>query len=489
MKEINPHESIRVLSFGCSANFGEGEMIAGLLQEQGYALRQNPQDGGITVLNLCTVKGDSSALKEIARVRQQEPTGKLVLTGCVTPELQQAAVRICSEPVGAVNNNATAANSSNAGAGGENIESAKSAPIQVADAKPLHGQEVAKSVPPLAIATTHALRQMPEIVRELQAGKSPVRMEKRPEAKVNLPRVSYNPVVGIVPVSNGCMDACSFCSTRLVKGKLLSYGAAEIVQEVRTLVASGHQQIWLTGQDSACWGFEFGDNLARLVKRILREVPGDYFLRIGMGNPRHTMEYLDELVEVFEDPRVFRFIHLPVQSGSSAVLSGMKRRHSVDDYLHIAQTLQKRYNDLTLSTDIIVGFPGESEEDFQQTLHVLEQTRPSICNRTRFVPRRGTLAAKMTNQIPKNTKKDRSARLTEAFKHIALQNNQEWEGWTGELLVDEQGKNGSMLGRNYAYRQIAIKAENLPPEGLKLGDRVQVKIVRGDVFYSEAELA
>ena len=144
-------------------------------------------------------------------------------------------------------------------------------------------------------------------------------------------------LVGIVNIEEGCLDACAYCSTRLVKGRLHSYPAADIVQQVKSLVNDGCIEIQLTGQDCGCYGFDTGTNLAELVQQILAEVPGNYKMRLGMGNPRHMLQYIDPLLECFKDERVYKFIHLPVQSGSENILKAMNRKHSADDYVMLAE--------------------------------------------------------------------------------------------------------------------------------------------------------
>ena len=145
-----------------------------------------------------------------------------------------------------------------------------------------------------------------------------------------------SPLVGIVNIEEGCLDACAYCSTRLVKGRLHSYPAADIIQQVKGLVGDGCTEIQLTGQDCGCYGFDTGTNLAELVQQILAEVPGNYKMRLGMGNPRHMLRYIDPLLKCFKDERVYKFIHLPVQSGSDIILKAMNRKHNVQDYIDLA---------------------------------------------------------------------------------------------------------------------------------------------------------
>lgn len=287
-----------------------------------------------------------------------------------------------------------------------------------------------------------------------------------------------SPLVGIVNIEEGCLDACAYCSTRLVKGRLHSYPAADIVQQVKSLVSDGCVEIQLTGQDCGCYGFDTGTNLAELVQQILAEVPGNYKMRLGMGNPRHMMQYLDDLLKCFEDDRVYKFIHLPVQSGSENILKAMNRKHSADDYLMLAEAFNK-FPLFTLSTDLIVGFPGETEQDFQDTLDILEKTRPTVCNITRFVARPNTPAYKMAGAVPDEVKHIRSATLAEAFQRIATENNARWVGQIETVVIEKPGyRKGTYIARNAAYRPVAITSE----KPLQPGERFTVSIAAAEPF-------
>ena len=302
--------------------------------------------------------------------------------------------------------------------------------------------------------------------------------------KLPLP-LRESPLVGIVNIEEGCLDACAYCSTRLVKGRLHSYSAADIVQQVKSLVNDGCIEIQLTGQDCGCYGFDTGTNLAELVQQILAEVPGNYKMRRGMGNPRHMLRYIDPLLKCFKDERVYKFIHLPVQSGSDSVLKAMNRKHNVQDYIDLAETFNKNFPLFTLSTDLIVGFPGESEQDFQGTLDILEKTRPTVCNITRFVARPNTPAYNMAGAVPDEIKHVRSAALAEAFQRIAAENNSRWVGVTETVTIEKQGyRKGSYIARNTAYRPVAILSET----PLQPGERFSVTITNAEPFALIASL-
>ena len=284
-----------------------------------------------------------------------------------------------------------------------------------------------------------------------------------------------SPLVGIVNIEDGCLDACAFCSTHLVKGRLKSYAPEGIIEQVKRLVADRCTEIQLSGQDCACYGFDIGTNLATLVQNILVHVPGNYKMRLGMGNPRHVCGYAGALLECFQDNRVYKFMHVPVQSGSDRILKAMKRRHTASEFRRLASEFNKRFPLATLSTDLIVGYPGETESDFRETLRLLEETRPTVCNITRFVARPGTAAARMEAdaglRIPDSVKHERSALLAEAFQKIARENNTLWVGKACDVVVEKPGhRAGTSIARNEAYRPVALVGDI--PAGTRLTARI-----------------
>ena len=294
------------------------------------------------------------------------------------------------------------------------------------------------------------------------------------------------PFVGIVNIEEGCLDACAFCSTHLVKGRLHSFAPQTIVDQVQALVDDGCLEIQLTGQDCACYGFDIGTNLAELTQRILTHVNGNYRIRLGMGNPRHVLGYQEALLDCFTDDRIYKFIHIPVQSGSENVLKAMNRRHTARDYATLAHAFTERFRKFTLSTDLIVGYPGETDADFNDTLKLLKETRPTVCNITRFVARPGTVAAHLetaSNQaVPDDIKHERSAILAEAFQQIALENNREWIGDECTVVTEKPGyRAGTTIARNEAYRPVALQGT------FPAGQTLRVRITGAEPFALLAE--
>ena len=295
-----------------------------------------------------------------------------------------------------------------------------------------------------------------------------------------------SPFTGIVNIEEGCMDACAFCSTRLVKGRLHSFTPELIVEQVGALVNDGCYEIQLTGQDCACYGFDIGTNLAELVQKILAKVPGNYKIRLGMGNPRHMSMYLEALLDCFVDERLYKFVHIPVRSGSDRVLLAMNRKHTAEDFRRLATLFNTRFPRFTLSTDLIVGFPGEAQSDFEQTLRLVEETRPTVCNITRFVARPGTPAARAeasADAVNGNIKHERSALLFDTFQKIAEENNRKWVGETCTVVTEKKGyREGTTICRNAAYRPVAI------PGNYPAGTSLRVRITGAEPFALIAEV-
>ncbi len=404
---------VHVKSYGCSANMAEGEQIKGQFE------LAEEKDADLVVLNICTVKGDKNALDEIKAVKKQYPNKKIAIAGCITPSIVQ--------PIKLIDPNATLVNTH-------------------------HIDNISTLVNTKTDALTYA---------------KPI--------KLLAPRVRSNPVVGIVPISSGCLDACAFCSTRLVKGVLFSFPPEIIVKEVEKCVQDGCKEIWITGQDTCCYGFDRGTNLARLLKMVV-EIPGDFKVRVGMGNPRHVPKYLSELVEIMKHPKIFKFLHIPVQAGNNEVLKAMRRGHTVETFLDIVNAMRKEIPEITISTDIIVGYPTETEEQFQDTLSLVEQIKPDTINIARFAPRPGTTAATMAGQIHGNVKKERSRQLTDVYRKVSAERNKQWLGWEGEVIVDEKVKDG-VSARNYAYKTIVIR-KNIP-----LGTVMKVRITEASTYF------
>jgi tRNA A37 methylthiotransferase MiaB len=207
-----------------------------------------------------------------------------------------------------------------------------------------------------------------------------------------------------------------------------------------------------------------------------------FFVRVGMMNPDTIMPVLKELIEAYKSPKLFKFLHIPVQSGNDRVLKMMGRKYTVLDFKRCSGD-EEGISELSISTDIIVGFPGESEEEFMDSMRLLEWLKPDVLNLSRFTPRPGTAAAGMEGQLKGEVTKERSERMAKLFGKILDANNRGWLGWEGEVYADERGKNESFMARNYAYKPVVIKTK----EDIR-GRFLRVKIRGTSRYYIEGKL-
>jgi MiaB-like tRNA modifying enzyme len=287
-------------------------------------------------------------------------------------------------------------------------------------------------------------------------------------SKVGIPKIRLNPTVGIVEISNGCMSECTFCQTKLAKGDLNSYRIGDIVRQVKRELADGCKEIWLSSTDNGCYGLDIGEDLSFLIDKVV-QIPEDFRIRVGMMNPMFMPRIRDNLLKSFENNKVFRFLHVPVQSGSNDVLNNMKRGHTVETFKDVVRKFRTKFGPFTISTDIIIGYPTETQENFEETITLLKETRPDIVNISRYSQRPGTVAAEMP-QIDVAEVKRRSKQVTELNNNISLENNRKWIGWKGSVLFDES-LDGQVKGRNFAYKPIFVN------EITEIGQTCTVRVV------------
>jgi len=275
--------------------------------------------------------------------------------------------------------------------------------------------------------------------------------------KPSLPVLAKSPVIDIVQIAEGCLEACSYCCTRFARGHLVSYPVEAIVCRVRTSVSSGRKEIWFTAQDTAAYCAQCRQTLPSLLRRVC-SIPGKFLIRVGMMNPGRTRRVVHPLVSAYEDDKVFKFLHLPVQSGSDRVLDTMRRRYTREMFEQIVASFRARIPRITLSTDVIVGFPGETQLDFAQTVSLIEKVRPDTLNVSRFYPRPGAEVPAQP-RVDAEATRARTRKLVELHRSIALESNERWLGWRGRALIDEAGKGQTWVCRNHAYKPIVVGSQ------------------------------
>ncbi len=421
-----------IKTFGCTANLHDSEVMAGLLKRAGYKIVDSSEKAKLIIINICTVKGEQKALNEIQSVSGTAKK-KIVIAGCIPKDF-----------VFAIN----------------------------------------KILPHASIVGTHKIKEIVSVVNDLEKNKNIVLTDLEKSMKINVPKVRKRDIIGIVPVLSGCSGKCTYCSVKLIKGELFSYPENKVIDEVNDCVKEGCKEIWITSQDNSCYGIEHSKKtkLPGLLRNVC-SVKGDFKVRVGMMNPNNVFPVLDELIDGYKNEKIFKFLHIPVQSGNDEILKKMGRQYSVRDFKKIVSAFRKQIPEITISTDVICGFPGETKQQFMDSVALIEDVKPDVLNISRFQARPGTDAAKMIGQLHGNETKKRSQLLTEVFDRISLERNKQWIGWAGKMLVDEPGKKGTktFVGRNYCYKPVVVKGT------FKLGQEVDVKIVSAEKNYLKAE--
>jgi MiaB-like tRNA modifying enzyme len=261
--------------------------------------------------------------------------------------------------------------------------------------------------------------------------------------------------IGILPIASGCVGKCTYCVTRSARGQLQSREVEAIVGRAKDLISKGAVELQVCAQDTAIYGEDIESDLGLLLSG-LSALEGDYMIRIGMMNPQNVIIRLETIISAFEHKKVFRFLHLPVQSGSDRILSRMGREYSVKEFRDILTVFRTKFPNCTVSTDIITGFPGETEEDFTLTLGLVKDIEPDIVNITRFSSRPGTLAMKMDDQIPSRIAKQRSRELTDLRFSIGRKIFQNYIDREVCALATEYRQSGTTFLRTSNYRPIVV---------------------------------
>ncbi|MDR1991936.1 MAG: tRNA (N(6)-L-threonylcarbamoyladenosine(37)-C(2))-methylthiotransferase [Nitrososphaerota archaeon] len=425
--------TVYIKNYGCASNTADGETLAGCLKQSGYTLTTNKTEADIIIYNTCAVKGPTEN-RIINDIKQTPKNKKILIAGCL-PKINYE--RLNKEvPFDGVIGPAT----------GEKI-------INIVK-HILDGQKI-------VALTTHK--------------------EKPP---LTLPKLQTNPIISIIPINFGCLGSCTYCCVVHARGHLRSYSIPEIIQRIQTDYTTGCQEFWITSQDTASYGRDIKTNLADLLCAT-NSLKGNFHIRVGMMTPNLVIPMQNRLITAFENQRLFKFLHLPVQSGDNKVLADMHRVYTPEDFQTIVEAFRAVFPDLTLSTDVIVGFPGETPEAFDNTLKLLKKTQPDITNVSKFFARPKTVAWNISDGLVDQEEiKHRSALTAELAKEISTGRNKTWLGWRGEVLVDEPGKvTNSWISRNFAYKPIVIKS----PEML-LGKTLRVEVIETLVTYLKGKI-
>src|SRR3989339_403397 len=380
-------------SYGCSANYNSTEIMKGLVKQAGLNITSNIDFADLVVINSCIVK-EPTEEKIRRKVQDLSHAGKkVILAGCMAKLRKKSFLNYDS----------------------------------------------------VYLLGTNHIKDINNLIQEIVDGTYDTEkyLDNHSEVKVNVSKISDEKYIGINQISEGCLGTCTYCITRLAKGKLFSYPSEKIIESVKNDVMSGCKEIWITSQDNASYNSE-----------ISKDISKDGLVQL-----------LEEIIKIKG-----KFLHIPIQSGSNKILKDMNRKYTREDVLKIVNKFKKEIPNIIFSTDVIVGYPGETKKDFEDTLDIVKQINPEILNRSKFWPRPQTPAEKL-KPISKDEMNKRSLELANLHLQMCKDNQKKWIGWVGKVLIDKKGFGNTYLARSPEYKLFAVQSKDKI-----LGKIVKIKV-------------
>lgn len=435
-------KTYHITTFGCQMNEHDSETIAGMLSEMGFSQAPERDGADVVVINTCSVRENADkrffgTLGQLKHIKKDNPDFTVCVCGCM---MQQQHI----------------------------IDSIKSKYPWVD-----------------VIFGTHNIHEFPRLLETVLSEKEKIIdvWENGGDIIEGLPAKRLYRHKAFVNIMYGCNNFCTYCIVPYTRGRERSRKACDILEEVRRLTEDGVREVTLLGQNVNSYMGEDGTDFSDLIYR-LNEAEGLERIRFMTSHPK---DLSDKLIQAYRDcEKLCDYIHLPVQSGSSRILKKMNRKYTKDDYLRLVEKLKAAVPHIAISTDIITGFPGETEEDFEETLDLVRRVEYDSAFTFLYSIRKGTPAAEYEDQIPEEIKHERFNRLVELVNEISARKNAAYVGKTVKVLVDGPSKNNSAAlgGRTEGFKLINFEG----PQDL-IGKLVDVEVTAGKTFSLEGRLA
>lgn len=429
-------------TWGCQMNEEDSEKLAGMLKNIGYTDTLNREEASIIIFNTCCVRENAELkvfgnLGTLRKLKEKNPDLVIAVCGCM---MQQKGM----------------------------------------------AEDIVRRFPYVDIVFgTHNAYKFPEYLNRVKQENVVVKeiMDKETEIIEGMPIERKSDAKAYVTIMYGCNNFCTYCVVPYVRGRERSRKPEDIENEIIELVNEGYKEITLLGQNVNSYGkgLEPEITFADLLKRI-DKIPGLERLRFMTSHPKDLSE--DVIKAIKEGNKICEQIHLPVQSGSSRILKIMNRKYTREDYLNLIRKIKKEIPDVAISTDIIVGFPGETEEDFEETLSLVKEVEFDSAYTFIYSRRKYTPADKMEDQIDDAVKHERFNRLIEVINEASAKKNKEYEGKVVEVLVEGESKNDStrLMGRTRTGKLV-----NFAGDKESIGSLVNVKITKAQSFSLNGE--
>ncbi|MFD2371394.1 tRNA (N6-isopentenyl adenosine(37)-C2)-methylthiotransferase MiaB [Brevibacillus sp. GCM10020057] len=443
MREVGKGKRYHVRTYGCQMNEHDSETISGILEQMGYSHAAEIEDADVILFNTCAIRENAEdkvfgELGNMKRLKHNNPNLILGVCGCMSQE--------------------------------EKVVSKILKSYQQVD----------------LIFGTHNIHRLPELLRDAMFSKEMVIevWSKEGDIVENMPKIREGNTKAWVNIMYGCDKFCTYCIVPYTRGKERSRRPEDVIAEVRDLARQGFKEIMLLGQNVNAYGKDFADikygfgDLLDEIRKI--DIPR---IRFTTSHPR---DFDDHLIEVLaKGGNLVEQIHLPVQSGSTEILKRMARKYTREQYLELVRKIKAAIPNVSLSSDIIVGFPGETDEQFEETISLVEEVRYDFAYTFIYSPREGTPAAVMEDNVPMEVKKARLYRLNEVLARIGLEQNKKLQDQVLEVLVEGESKTNSevLAGRTRTNKLVHFRGDKS-----LIGQYVHVKITDAKTWTLHGEI-
>ncbi len=433
---------VYIETYGCSANKNNSEILAGTLRQSGYQITNNEKIADILIINTCIVKGktETKIKRRIQDMSNLYKNKLIVIAGCMPQTDKESLIKVN---------------------------------------------------PKLLILGIHHIKEIDRLIRDFNENKlSKTRQDyyisHQNEEKLYAPKISASRLISITQISEGCKGDCTFCKTKLAKGDLFSYDKDAILKSVESDLQSGAKEVWITSQDNASYGLDKENKeqkLPDLLKKIL-DLKHNFKLRLGMMNPNNLFPIINEMIEIYKNKKIYKFLHIPIQSASNRILKDMNRKYEIETAKEIIKRFRKEFPDITIATDIIVGYPTETEQDHKNNLEFIEEFKPDVLNLSKFSSHKQTQAGKLS-PLDKDIINKRASELMHLHRVTANENKQKFRNKIITVFVNSKTNMPYVYeSRDDNYNIVLINSKDKSI----LGKNIEVKIKEIGVHHLIGEL-
>lgn len=451
-------KTYHIITIGCQMNKSDSERIAGYLEKRGFTLAKNQDQADLVVVTTCGVRqsAEDRVYGLIPKIKKANKKARIILTGCLS---QREDVRKRLKKYVDIWLPITKLDGLAEKLGVKKRKAKKGV-------KPPIG-----GLTPLSLLPSGSLGNYLNMAPKYKSGFS-----------------------AFVPIGNGCDNFCSYCVVPYARGREIYRPAEEIVKEVENLIKKGYKEIILIAQNVNSYKSriyrEFKTNYNEYkireeadfpdLLRMVNNIEGNFWVRFATSHPK---DMSDELIKaIAESDKICEHIHLPIQAGDNEILRRMNRKYTCEHYIGLIKKIRKNIPEASITTDVIVGFPGETKKQFNQTAKLFKKVKFDMAYISKYSPRPGTAAFKLKDDVSQNEKKRREEELMKILRKTALKNNKKYIGKTVEVLVEGRGKDGNFFGKTRSFKNVELRIMNYE---CNIGEFVNVKIDKVKDFRME----